>query len=57
MRLLPGAGRCESSVACWEMDRAEFLLIAEARRLIHPDQLPLLDRLAEHFATTEGRKG
>ena len=30
--------------ASWEVDRAEFLKLADAQRLIHPDQLPLLDR-------------
>jgi predicted NUDIX family NTP pyrophosphohydrolase len=37
-------------VASWEVDRAEFLPLEEARRLIHPDQLPLLDRLEEYLA-------
>ena len=33
--------------ASWEVDRAEFLPLDEARQRIHPDQLPFLDRLAE----------
>lgn len=33
--------------ASWEIDRAEFFSIDEARRQIHVDQLPLLDRLEE----------
>ena len=33
--------------ASWEVDRAEFLPLDEARGLIHPDQVPLLDRLVE----------
>jgi predicted NUDIX family NTP pyrophosphohydrolase len=37
------APRCAS----WEVDRAEFVSLDEARRLIHPDQVPLLDQLAE----------
>ena len=28
-----------------EVDRVEFVPMDEARRLIHPDQLPFLDRL------------
>ncbi|RMG13053.1 MAG: NUDIX domain-containing protein [Deltaproteobacteria bacterium] len=32
-------------VASWEVDRAEMLPLEEARRLIHPDQAPLLDRI------------
>ncbi|MCH5373391.1 MAG: NUDIX domain-containing protein [Planctomycetes bacterium] len=35
------APRCES----WEVDRAEFVSMEDARRLIHPDQAPFLDRL------------
>ena len=33
--------------ASWEVDRAEFMLLAEARERIHPDQRPFLDRLEE----------
>lgn len=35
------APRCAS----WEVDCAEFVALADARRLIHPDQAPFLDRL------------
>ncbi|MCU0872723.1 MAG: NUDIX domain-containing protein [Pirellulaceae bacterium] len=35
------APNCE----CWEVDRVEFVPLDEARRLIHPDQLPFLERL------------
>lgn len=31
--------------ASWEVDRAEFVSIDQARQLIHPDQAPFLDRL------------
>ena len=31
--------------ASWEIDRAEFLPIDKARVVIHPDQLPFIDRL------------
>lgn len=31
----------------WEVDRAEFVRIERARELLHPDQWPFLDRLAE----------
>ncbi len=37
------APRCAS----WEVDRAEFVPLDEARRLIHPDQAPLLEQLAD----------
>jgi predicted NUDIX family NTP pyrophosphohydrolase len=31
--------------ASWEVDKAEFIEITRARRIIHPDQAALLDRL------------
>lgn len=31
--------------ASWEVDRAEFVPIADARKLMHPDQALFLDRL------------
>lgn len=39
------APRCAS----WEVDKAEFIEITRARRIIHPDQAPLLDRLEHHL--------
>jgi predicted NUDIX family NTP pyrophosphohydrolase len=33
--------------ASWEIDQARFMTIDEARRLIHPEQAPFLDRLLE----------
>ena len=33
--------------ASWEVDRAEFLPIDQAQRLIHPDQASFLDRLED----------
>jgi predicted NUDIX family NTP pyrophosphohydrolase len=43
-----GEPRCAS----WEVDGAEFLPLAEARRRIHPDQRPLLDRLEALLAAS-----
>ena len=40
------APRCAS----WEVDRACFLPLAEAREKIHPDQGVFLDRLVAHLA-------
>lgn len=37
------APRCAS----WEVDCAEFVSIERAAKLIHPDQLPFLERLAK----------
>lgn len=33
--------------ASWEVDKAEFIEITRARRIIHPDQAVLLDRLQQ----------
>ena len=40
------APRCAS----WEVDRSEFVGIDEARRCLHPDQVPFLDRLEDLLA-------
>ena len=40
------APRCAS----WEVDKAEFIEITRARRIIHPDQAALLDRLQRHLS-------
>jgi predicted NUDIX family NTP pyrophosphohydrolase len=37
--------------ASWEVDRAEFVSLDEARRLLHPEQAPFVDRLLEHLGT------
>jgi predicted NUDIX family NTP pyrophosphohydrolase len=36
--------------ASWEVDRSEFVTMDEARRCLHPDQVPFLDRLEQHLA-------
>lgn len=36
--------------ASWEVDKVEFIEITRARRVIHPDQAALLDRLQKHLA-------
>ncbi len=41
------APRCAS----WEVDRSEFVTIAEARGSLHPDQIPFLDRLEKLIAS------
>jgi predicted NUDIX family NTP pyrophosphohydrolase len=35
--------------ASWEVDKVEFIEISRARRVIHPDQAALLDRLERHL--------
>jgi len=39
------APRCAS----WEVDKAEFIEITRARRIIHPDQAALLERLQRYL--------
>ena len=41
----PAPADAQPTCASWEVDRAEFVPMDEARRLIHPDQFPFLDRL------------
>jgi predicted NUDIX family NTP pyrophosphohydrolase len=33
----------------WEVDQAAFVPLASARDLLHPDQVPFLDRLLAHL--------
>jgi predicted NUDIX family NTP pyrophosphohydrolase len=40
--------------ASWEVDKAEFIEITRARRIIHPDQAALLDRLQRHLSMDLG---
>ena len=44
-------GPATPSCCSWEVDRAEFVALDTARQLIHPDQLPLLDRLLEFIGS------
>jgi predicted NUDIX family NTP pyrophosphohydrolase len=37
--------------ASWEIDRAQMFSTEEARKVIHPDQAPFLDRLIAQLAT------
>jgi predicted NUDIX family NTP pyrophosphohydrolase len=41
--------------ASWEVDRAEFVPLARAREILHPDQKPFLDRLGSMLATSAAR--
>jgi predicted NUDIX family NTP pyrophosphohydrolase len=52
----PDDGLQEPRCASWEVDRAEFVPIAKARELIHPDQRPFLDRLEEHLGLQADEK-
>jgi predicted NUDIX family NTP pyrophosphohydrolase len=46
------APRCAS----WEVDKVEFIEITRARRVIHPDQAALLDRLEQFLAASHSEK-
>jgi len=47
----PAPAACEPRCASWEIDRAEFMNLARARELIHPDQAVFLETLAARLAT------
>jgi predicted NUDIX family NTP pyrophosphohydrolase len=42
---VPAPENAEPHPSQWEVDRAEFVSLDEAQRLIHQEQRPLLDRL------------
>jgi len=46
----PAPADARAVCASWEVDRSEFIAIEEARRCLHPDQVPFLDRLEQHLA-------
>jgi len=45
----PAPSDASPHCASWEVDKVEFIEITRARRIIHPDQATLLDRLARHI--------
>ena len=45
----PAPEGAEPDCPSWEVDRAEFVPIDEARKMLHPDQVPFLDRLLEQL--------
>jgi predicted NUDIX family NTP pyrophosphohydrolase len=51
----PAPADTEPRCASWEIDQARFVSIDEARTLLHPDQVPFLDRLMEHLLGLPGR--
>lgn len=52
----PAPADAQPNCDCWEVDRAEFVPIEAARRLIHRDQLPFLDRLEALLAQSGERE-
>jgi len=51
----PAPAEAEPTCASWEVDRAEFLPIEEAKRRIHPDQRPFLETLQGMLQERAGR--
>jgi 8-oxo-dGTP diphosphatase len=45
----PAPAEAAPRCASWEVDQARFVPLAEASRLLHPDQVVFLDRLVEHL--------
>jgi len=50
----PAPADAEPRCASWEIDQAHFLPLDEARKVIHPDQAPFLDRLVERLRGEPG---
>jgi predicted NUDIX family NTP pyrophosphohydrolase len=50
----PAPADAAPHTASWEIDQARFVPLAEARRLLHPDQGVFLDRLAAHLEESPG---
>ena len=48
----PAPNDAAPKCASWEIDGAEFMTLEEARKRIHPDQSPFLDRLMALLAST-----
>ena len=46
----PAPEGAEPKCASWEIDGAEFMTLEEARKRIHPDQRPFLDRLLQRLS-------
>lgn len=53
----PAPDDIEPKPSCWEVDRAEFLPMEEARVNLHPDQHPFLDRLLDKLAREGTKEG
>jgi predicted NUDIX family NTP pyrophosphohydrolase len=46
----PAPDGATPACASWEVDKAEFVSLQQARQLIHPEQAAFLDRLTEQLA-------
>ncbi len=52
----PAPAHAAPHTASWEVDQARFVLLDQARTLIHPDQRVFLDRLADHLQQEAQRR-
>jgi predicted NUDIX family NTP pyrophosphohydrolase len=50
----PAPADAEPRPTSWEVDQARFVPLEEARRILHPDQVPFLDRLLAHLEAAPG---
>jgi predicted NUDIX family NTP pyrophosphohydrolase len=46
----PAPAGAAPTTASWEVDQATFVPLSRARQLLHPDQVPFLDRLLAHLS-------
>jgi predicted NUDIX family NTP pyrophosphohydrolase len=51
----PAPAEAAPRCASWEVDQARFVPAEEAAGLLHPDQRPFLDRLAQHLSGAEAQ--
>jgi predicted NUDIX family NTP pyrophosphohydrolase len=51
-----GTAEGDPCIATWEIDQARYVPLDEARRILHPDQQPFLDRLVEFLKHEPGRQ-
>jgi predicted NUDIX family NTP pyrophosphohydrolase len=50
----PAPADADPRPTSWEVDQAAFVPLARARDLLHPDQVPFLDRLLAHLGGEAG---
>jgi predicted NUDIX family NTP pyrophosphohydrolase len=49
----PAPPDAQPRCASWEIDQARFVPLEQARQLLHPDQVPLLERLQQILSSTD----
>jgi predicted NUDIX family NTP pyrophosphohydrolase len=51
----PAPEEADPRPVSWEVDLARFVPLAEARRILHPDQCPFLKRVQAYLGKTDAR--